>query len=1020
MDFNLGTARGKLEIDASDAERGAQRGEKAVKGFTSGMEQASSTLMRTGAVLGGIGAAAVGGFALAVNSAANFEQRISAVGAVTNASGKELDQFRKLALQLGADTKFSAGEAAVAIEELGKAGIPIPDIMSGAAKAVTDLAAAGEVDLKRATEITANAMNAFGIAGKDAAHIADVFASAANSSAADVSELGLSLSQVSAVAATVGLSFEDTIAALALFADKGLKGSDAGTSLKTTLLNLQPTTEKQKDLFKSLGLFTDETAGKLTNMGGKVLETSVLFDRLANANDKMQKQFANGGVVIDKASRTFKDTAGNSLTLEQAMERLSTKSGISTSAWQSLGLEVSRGGNAFFNAQGKLKPLIEIQAELQKATAGMTQQQKLATLEQIGGSDAVRALAIITDTSREKMEEYGKTLGREGAASETAKKRMDNLKGSMEQLSGSVETAMISIGRLGTGPIRTVVDWLTKMVNGFIGLSDTTKQWIIVGVLALGVLTGLAGGFLLTAGFVIKMVKTFQELQAALKVVKSLQLMTKAMHALNASFLTNPVFLIIAGIVALGVALFVAYKKSEAFRDFVDGLWQGIQKAFDAIVDAGTKVVNFFKGHWNQILIVMAPFIGLPVLIIRHWGSIVNFFQQLPGRVVGALSSLAGAAAQVLVSVITTVVGFVAQMAVQGVQLGVRFVGAAIQALMNLPTQLITIFGYAIGFTIGFIIRMVAMAIELGTKFVVGVIEFLINLPDQMAAIFLTVITSVASWVVDMVGKAIELGTQFLSAVVEFFQQLPERIWDFLSEAFINASIWVNDMAGKAVDAGSRFLNAVVDFFQQLPGRIGEFLGNTLQNVLTWAGNFIEEARRAGREFLEKIRDGIFNLPDVVGGIIGRVIDAFLSVIKRGFNAAKDFAKGLWDGFRAGIGLGSPSYIDYAIWSIRDNVINSVDQIKDQMDRVRTIMKTSIGNRMAADLARVKRMMAEQGLDSAVVDKALVARNITLTGVMPPVATTSVTKQDVFHNTFQTQASAEEIAFEIMWQKRVR
>lgn len=961
-DYNLGTVRGRIEIDSSGVNKGVDDADKKVQGFLGGLEKSSGSLLKVGGLLGGVGAAAVAGFGLAINKAADFEKQVSAIGAVTNATGQELDSLRQLALKLGADTKFSAGEAAGAIEELAKAGIPVKDIISGAAAAVTDLAAAGDVDLKRATEITANAMNAFGIQGKDAAHIADVFASAANTSAADVSELGVSLQQVAAVAATVGLSFDDTIAALSLFADKGLKGSDAGTSLKTSLLSLQPTTEKQKDLFKSLGLLTDEGANKLVNMGGKVLSTAELIQRLGGASEAMTKQFAKAGVVVDKTNGTFKDASGHIITVEEAQKRLSTITGISTTKWNSLGLEVSRGGNAFFDASGKLRPLVEIQAALQQATAGMTQQQKLATLEAIGGTDAVRALSIITDTSKDKLLEYGTALGKQGSAQETAKKRMDNLKGSLEQLSGSFETAIIAIGRLGTGPVRSVIDFLTKLVNGFIALPDSAKQFIVIGVLVLGLLTGLAGGFLLAAGGLIKMVKTFQELKKALQIIKEMQLMTKAMEALNLSFLTNPIFLMVVGLIALGTALFIAYKKVKGFHDFVDALWQAIQVAFHAIVGAGEAVVNFFKGHWNQILIAVMPVIGLPLLIIRHWGEIVDFFASLGAKIAGYVGSFFSAAWDLIMGLVDGLVkGFVAVYTFFYVTVPDAIINAFVAAakwLWNAGTDIIG----------GLIGAIVAAAEAVWSWF-----------GDLWNAI-LRIIGDTARWLWDVAWNMI---TGFLNAVVDGAESLWRFFRDLLGTILRiigNTERWLWDQAWAMITG---FFNSVVagaeqiwSWFQDLSSRIVGFFAD--------AGSWLWDA---GRAIIQGLIDGF---------------QSMIGVLKRGWNGIIDLIPGH---FADGLKIGSPSKVmaQLARWiplGVAKGIEDTLPKIQQAMDRVQSVM-------------------VSQGLDPGTLDRALVAHTISIPNSAGTVTNTT-NHGDTFHQEFHTEASAADISFEIAWQKRIR
>lgn len=359
---------------------------------TRGAESALSSLGAKVGHAGGAIATAFGGAALAgiagltaglgasVAAATSFESQMSAVKAVSGATAGEMAQLQGLALQLGKDTSFSAKEAAQGIEELVKAGISIGDVMGGAASASLSLAAAGAVSVADAAEIAANAMNQFGLQGKDLAGVADLIAGAANASAIDVGDFKFSLAAVGAVANTVGFSFKDTATAIALLGQAGIKGSDAGTSLKTMLLNLQPSTKEQTKLFRELGLIT------------------------------------------------------------------------------------ASGANAFFDASGKVKSMAEVAGILQNALKGMTQQQKLATLETIFGSDAIRAAAVFANEGAEGFNEMVAAMGKV-TADEVAKERLNNLKGSLEQLTGSLETAAISAGLKFTPALKGIVDGATALVN---------------------------------------------------------------------------------------------------------------------------------------------------------------------------------------------------------------------------------------------------------------------------------------------------------------------------------------------------------------------------------------------------------------------------------------------------------------------------------------------------------------------------------------------------------------------------
>lgn len=287
-DYSLGTARGQIEIGFDD--KGTGQAEAALGKVDKAGAQASAGVAKAGTVMGVAGLAIAGGFALAVKSAADFESRMSAVKAVSGASAGEMDKLTAKALQLGKDTSFSASEAAQAIEELVKAGVSVPDVMNGAADATVALAAAGEVALPQAAELSANAMNAFGLSAKEMPRIADLIAGAANASAIDVSQFGQSLSQVGAVANLAGVSFDDTATAIALLGNAGIKGSDAGTSLKTMFQRLIPTTVKQRDLMEELGLITEDGSNKFYDAAGNMKSLSDVSGLLQGALKGMTKE----------------------------------------------------------------------------------------------------------------------------------------------------------------------------------------------------------------------------------------------------------------------------------------------------------------------------------------------------------------------------------------------------------------------------------------------------------------------------------------------------------------------------------------------------------------------------------------------------------------------------------------------------------------------------------------------------------------------------------------------------------
>ena len=214
----------------------------------------------------GYGVAAAAAVGYVVKSYADFDQAMSNVQAATHSSTAEMNQLRDAAIQAGADTAFSASEAAGAIEELAKAGVSTTDILNGGLNGSLDLAAAGSMGVADAAGIASVALTQFKLSGSDVGHVADLLAAGAGKAMGDVSDLGAALKQSGLVASQTGLSIEETTGALASFAAAGLLGSDAGTSFKTMLLNMTPQSKKAAQVMESLGISAYDAQGKFVGL----------------------------------------------------------------------------------------------------------------------------------------------------------------------------------------------------------------------------------------------------------------------------------------------------------------------------------------------------------------------------------------------------------------------------------------------------------------------------------------------------------------------------------------------------------------------------------------------------------------------------------------------------------------------------------------------------------------------------------------------------------------------------------
>ena len=313
----------------------------------------------------------------AVKNYSDFTAQLSQIKAVTGLDAEAMDAVKEKALELGADTQFSSTEAAQGMTELLKAGVSVKDVLGDASQAALDLAAAGQLSLPEAAEIMSTAMNAFHM--DDATHAADILVGAANASATGVQELKYSLSAVSAVAAGVGMSFDDTNTALAVFANNGLKGSDAGTSLKTMLMNLSPQTKQATEEMQRLGLLTDEGTSKFFDQEGHLRSLSdiagLLQEHLSGLTDEekmnaLSTMFGSdairgGMIMLREGAKGVKDmnAAMKNITAHEtakvAMDNLRGSLLRLKSAWENLTIKlldhgVGDGLRSFTDEFGKL------------------------------------------------------------------------------------------------------------------------------------------------------------------------------------------------------------------------------------------------------------------------------------------------------------------------------------------------------------------------------------------------------------------------------------------------------------------------------------------------------------------------------------------------------------------------------------------------------------------------------------------------------------------------------------------
>ncbi|KSZ59660.1 hypothetical protein Z045_05675 [Rhodococcus pyridinivorans KG-16] len=253
------------------------------------------------------------GLGVAIKSAGDYESSLSQLRQASGATNHEMAGMARLARELGQSNDLagvSAADAARTMVELSKAGLSVKDTMNSS-KAVMALAKAGNIDFAEAAVIAASSLNAFGLEGKQAIQVADTLAAGANASQAELADLALGLQQSATVAKQFKLSLNENVTALALFANNGIKGSDAGTSLKTMLIALAKPSAASAKLMRQIGF-------EAYNASGEFVGLEEMSKRLKKATADMteeQKQNALAtifGTDAFRAAAVLADNAGDS------------------------------------------------------------------------------------------------------------------------------------------------------------------------------------------------------------------------------------------------------------------------------------------------------------------------------------------------------------------------------------------------------------------------------------------------------------------------------------------------------------------------------------------------------------------------------------------------------------------------------------------------------------------------------------------------------------------------------------
>src|SRR5699024_4221967 len=354
--------------------RKAQESTKKFKSAGDKLKSVGSTLTKTvTAPLVGLGTAAM-------MTGAKFSDQMSTVKAITGATGDEMDKMRELAKEMGRTTRFSASESAEGMEMLGRAGFETEDIMA-ALPDVLNLASAGAVELGDAADIASNILSGYGMEADETARITDVLARASADSNVDVEGLGEAFKYVGPIASDMGISIEDTAAAIGVLGDAGIQGGQAGRQLRKGLQSLAAPTSEASGLMNELGIEIFDSNGEMKDMPGILSELESGLDGMgteqkaaaletlfgADAMSAWSVLVNEGADELGDFSEVLADSEGAAGEMADVMEdNLAGSFRELKSALEGIAIEFSELG------EGPLRTLVDKLTELARSFSGLS------------------------------------------------------------------------------------------------------------------------------------------------------------------------------------------------------------------------------------------------------------------------------------------------------------------------------------------------------------------------------------------------------------------------------------------------------------------------------------------------------------------------------------------------------------------------------------------------------------------------------------------------------------------------